>query len=652
MRWLWLLVFWFTACTQTADTAAAPNTPGSSATFHGKHIRLDPFLNGYPYTPLLPVWEKNVLLFDQKSKKGRFLQSTPLNWDEEHAFESGTRRSIIDWDQRSRWNLQWADNALFFLGDENNDERINLYRMDLDSGEVAALTNEAYIYGYSFSPDNTQIVWISRHGKGPYRSCLNIMDIKGRQNQEIVCDTPQATFTWDRPSWSPDASRVATRVNIHGQRDRGNLVVVTLKSPQPVMITNPNRDRTSIQAAKHWLDENRFVFQSDEDGFDAIGIYDLSKHEKTWLYTTESALTHLEVIQQPSGTVVLFTEHGLTQDTISVINPMDGARIASLDFSGTISHLGSLHQGHGLVELESAETPFEVLHIRLNTDGLKAQPWLTMSTARQTDWIQCDVQHVTFPTFDTDPKTHKKRQLHGILYTPRDTIPAKERIVRIKSFYGGANTFSVDNQLFCAAGIATFSPAVRGSWGQGTQFYRLNDGDLGGDEIIDLFEAARWLVSKGYNATRIGVFGRSHGGYATMRALTFPKAAEGQPDVFPFAFGFADAGFSDILDFYETSNIPDWVVLEAGDPKADAARLKDRSPVHHIERLNAPLFLSHGANDQRVPVHGSRRMYEACTKVQKPCEYLEFPGQGHAVKGLENQKKLYRARLKFLEQIP
>lgn len=652
MRWLCLLVFCFTACSQTTDTVAASTPAATSTTFRGTSIRLEPFLKGYPYAPLLPIWDKNLFLFDQKGKKGRHLYATALDLDQTHAFESGTRLSKIDWDQRTRWDLQWANDALFFLGDEQNDERINLYRMDVDSGDIKELTKASYVYGYSFSQDKTRVAWISRSGTGPYTSCLNIMNTDGTQSKELICDTPQATFTWDDPSWSPDGSRVVLRVNIQGKRERGNLAVISLEHPQPLMITNPTRDRTSIRAVQHWLDPNRFVFRSDESGFDAVGIYDLSSHETTWLYSTETALSHLEVVSTPTEPLILLTEHGLTQDTLLLINPKDGSRAASLSLNGTISHLGSLHEGQGLIELESAETPFEVLHIRLNPEAITANSWLKMSPKQQTEWIQCDVQHVTFPTFDIDPATQEKRRLHGILYTPRDTVPAIERIVRIKSFYGGANRFSTDTQIFCAAGIATFSPAVRGSWGQGTAFYRLNDGDLGGNEIIDLFEAARWLVSKGYDAKRVGVFGRSHGGYATMRALTFPAAEEGQPEVFPFAFGFADAGFSDILDFYNTSNIPDWVLLEAGDPNTDAVRLKDRSPIHHIDNLKVPLFLSHGANDQRVPVAGSRAMHAACIAAKKPCEYLEFEGQGHAVKGIENQKRLYRARFQFLEQIP
>ena len=90
--------------------------------------------------------------------------------------------------------------------------------MDLESGDIKELTTASYVYGYSFSQDKTRVAWISRHGTGPYTSCLNIMRSDGTQSKELVCDTPQATFTWDDPSWSPDGSRVVLRVNVQGKR--------------------------------------------------------------------------------------------------------------------------------------------------------------------------------------------------------------------------------------------------------------------------------------------------------------------------------------------------------------------------------------------------------------------------------------------------
>ena len=155
----------------------------------------------------------------------------------------------------------------------------------------------------------------------------------------------------------------------------------------------------------------------------------------------------------------------------------------------------------------------------------------------------------------------------------------------------------------------------------------LNDRDLGGDEIVDLFHVARWTERNlGLTPRQIGVFGGSHGGYATMRALTFPPTTNDRNDSYPFGFGLSHAGFSDIKSFHDQCNIPDWVVLESGDPAvpADLARMRDRSPLSHVDRLQAPLLLTHGANDWRVPVGESRAFADKARALGKPVTYVEF----------------------------
>ena len=94
------------------------------------------------------------------------------------------------------------------------------------------------------------------------------------------------------------------------------------------------------------------------------------------------------------------------------------------------------------------------------------------------------------------------------------------------------------------------------------------------------------------------------------------------------------------------------VVLEAGDPAvpADLAKLRDRSPINHVERLDVPLFLLHGANDWRVPVDGSRAFAEKATELGKPVTYLEIAGQGHKIEGDARIVETWQARFDFIEK--
>jgi dipeptidyl aminopeptidase/acylaminoacyl peptidase len=265
--------------------------------------------------------------------------------------------------------------------------------------------------------------------------------------------------------------------------------------------------------------------------------------------------------------------------------------------------------------------------------------------------IHCKAEAVKIPTFDNDPATGRRRELHAYVLRPLapQTDPSR-RLALIRAFYGGENHYSAFDQIMCAAGLTVISPSVRGSDGFGKAFAALNDRDLGGAEIVDVFEVARWAAATmGLEPRQIGVFGGSHGGYAVMRALTYQDA----PERFPLGFGMAHAGFSDTLTFHRATNIPDWVILEAGDPAvpADLAEIRDRSPLGHVDRLQAPLLLTHGESDSRVPVAESRQMAAKAKELGKPVTYVEFAGQGHGIEGLARQSELYQARFDLLQQV-
>ena len=641
------------SCGPTRKPPNGKNVAGSSVQFQEKNVDLGPYLEGFPYSAVLPIWEKQVFLYDTAGKK-TLLHQVPLNGAlSSPAFERGKRVSSIDWSQRTRWDARYHPQSglVYFIGDENNDEKLNLFRMDLENGTPQKLTDEAYIYGYSFNNSGDRVALLPRRGDGPYQTCLTSRPIDSSESITHLCDNPEVTFTWGDPIWAPDDQHIVTRVNIAGQRDRGNLMLIPLDGSTPTILTNPLKDRTTAYALSPWLTEQSVAYVSDEQGHDAVAIYDLKQHQSRWMYTAQGEISNAQVLDFDGVTRLLLTTHSPVQDALVLIDPDTAAIVKEMPIEGTVRHPRDVVAGNALVSINSTTTPFRLQHLQVNAEGFSLKPWAQMPAEIGDKIQQCDVKKVSFPTFDIDPLTKQPRQLHGYLYTPRGMTEPGNHLVRMLSFYGGENRFSVDNQIFCEAGIVTFSPAVRGSSGFGMDFYRLNDGDLGGDEFADLFKGAEWLISQGFSPNKIGVFGRSHGGYAAMRALTFPPGTNGHENVFPFAFGLADAGFSDIIEFHDTCNIPDWVLLEAGDPATEREKLLDRSPISHVEKLNAPLFLSHGENDSRVPVSGSRRMHEACQRLQKDCTFIEFPDQGHRVHGLANEQTLYQARFTFLERV-
>ena len=77
----------------------------------------------------------------------------------------------------------------------------------------------------------------------------------------------------------------------------------------------------------------------------------------------------------------------------------------------------------------------------------------------------------------------------------------------------------------------------------------------------------------------------------------------------------------------------------------------DRSPITHYEKITGPLLLIHGNHDDRVNIEGSRMMYNALKGIDKPVEFLELDGQGHGVKGIDNNMLYYRTILNFIDKL-
>jgi len=628
---------------------AAPVPPGT-VSFLGRSIDLAPYLEGFPYSQLTPVFETGTLLYDHE-EGAKNLKRVPLG-ETPPDLASGTPVSDIDWNRRTRWNARYheASDSLFFTGDTANDEVLNLHRLSLVDGQVTPLTDEPYLYGWSLDPQEERFALVVRRGEGPYTSCLETSRVDGTGRTQHLCDTPKATFSWSSPSWSPDGAGVIIRVNIEGQRNRSNLAWVPLRDSQLQIITNPQSNRTFAYAQEHWLDADRALVAVDDSGRPQLGVFSRSTGDIAWQPPFERDLTDFHLLEVDGRKIALVLLNRPDEDWLITVDPETGDELGRAVVDGTANLVGTDEHSRALLTVTSATSPFAAEWLEVGPDGaITRAPYFGLPADLASKIVHCDVEAVSFPTHDIDTKTGESRQIKALLYTPKS--PLEKPAARITAFYGGGNTFRIDNQIFCEAGVATLSPAVRGVRGYGSAFYQLNDGDLGGDEIADLFAGARFLESRGYDPTRIGVFGGSHGGYATMRAMTFPPQTNGLDDSYPFAFGLSHAGFSDILTFFEDCNIPDWVIAEAGDPRTEADKLRDRSPISHVENLTGPLMLTHGSNDSRVPVRESRQMKAACDAANVPCQYVEIPNQGHRIKGLDNQQLLYAERFQFLEEV-
>ena len=223
-------------------------------------------------------------------------------------------------------------------------------------------------------------------------------------------------------------------------------------------------------------------------------------------------------------------------------------------------------------------------------------------------------------------RAHDGLRLTGWHYAPRAGDAPHPTVL---SFHGGPEgqeqpRFRYDYQALLAAGIAIFAPNVRGSSGFGKRFVNLDNGALRFDAIQDIDSTAQFLIDRGIaDGGRLGIMGGSYGGYMTMAGLTeFPQR---------FAAGVNLYGMVNFKTFFERTE--PWMAsiskVEYGDPDSEGELLDALSPIHKLDRVQAPTLALHGANDTNVPVHEAEQVVAALRERDVQVECVLFPDEGH-----------------------
>jgi dipeptidyl aminopeptidase/acylaminoacyl peptidase len=314
----------------------------------------------------------------------------------------------------------------------------------------------------------------------------------------------------------------------------------------------------------------------------------------------------------------------------------DGRRVAVLwNVRGGLSELTVLDLVHGGSEPVTPLPGSVVSGIAWSTDGSTliftaegpGQPhgtWTYDAAGLHPVSVEPAAPNAVRPTLERF-SAHDGLQLTGWLFRPATPGPHPA----VVWFHGGPEAQERPGhgplfQSLVDRGIAVFAPNVRGSAGFGRTFVNADNGKLRVDGIEDVRSCVRHLVTTGVaDPARVGVMGRSYGGYLTLAALTtFPEL---------FAVGIDVCGIANFATFYEHTE--PWIAAAAvskyGDPVLDAELLRELSPITRIDRLRAPLLVVHGENDSNVPVIEAEQVVAALLARGAEHRYLLFPDEGH-----------------------
>lgn len=250
------------------------------------------------------------------------------------------------------------------------------------------------------------------------------------------------------------------------------------------------------------------------------------------------------------------------------------------------------------------------------------------------------------------PVQYKSRDgltIHGYLTLPPNSD--EKNLPVVVNPHGGpwvrdAWGYNPEVQMLASRGFAVFQMNYRGSTGYGRRFWEISFKQWGRKMQDDITDGVRWLIDEGIaERPRVAIYGGSYGGYATLAGLAFSP--------YLYACGVDYVGVSNLFTFLNT--IPpywkpylDMMYEMVGHAERDREILENGSPVFHIDRIKAPLFVAQGANDPRVNIDESDQIVRALRQRGIDVPYMVKYDEGHGFHNEENQFEFYKAMLGFL----
>jgi dipeptidyl aminopeptidase/acylaminoacyl peptidase len=555
----------------------------------------------------------------------------------------GWAAQITTFEDESARSLIWAPNGdIIAAADGAGNEQYDLFTIPASGGAATYLTSrpdaQYELSEEGLSPDGRLLAY-SGNDRTPTDSDVLIRDMVTGETRRALANGRFNVAI----NWSPNG-RYVTVMDIRSNTDM-RLWLLDMSDGSLTEVA-PGQDERYI-APGPWLPDSSGLYVITDHGRDYKGIarYKLATGEMEWVLTAEWDVEQIAL--SADGRRLLWT---LNESGRSQLHLRDGdqasLRIAGLPI-GVIEYMKLSPDGQRLaLRINSATAPAEVYVLTLGATNALAAPHLRRLTFGMlggldpSDLIAPDL--VQYRTFDG-------RMIPAWLYRPRG-VSETSRAPLVVSIHGGPEAqerveYRAFYQYLLSRGIGVLAPNIRGSTGYGKSYQKLIHRDWGGAELKDIEATAQyaralpWVESK-----RLGVYGGSFGGFATLSALTrLPEY---------WAAGVDIVGPSNLLTFVR-SVPPTWRRMMAawvGDPEEDATMLRERSPITWVDQISAPLLVLQGSEDPRVVKAESDQMVERLRGSGHEVEYVVFPDEGHGFTKRANTLRAYRLAADFFQK--
>lgn len=468
-----------------------------------------------------------------------------------------------------------------------------------------------------------------------------------RENHSIigVFDPGAAGLHWiapsfdndDDPEWSPDGGKIVF-IRTPGTGGAPDSMLVTKPVPWRICVADTNESKARVLwtapatlrgslpsdnggPVLYWAGADHVIFVSNEDGWAHLYTIDPNSGRKTLLTPGDFSCEHVRL--SPDHEHILFSvNYGVKDD-------LERRHIAMVSTSKPDMKL--LTQGTGLEWTPTMTGDGKAITFISAAAQRPPLPAILKLPGHKFDLLSA--VPATYPVSDlVVPKlvTFKSKDgllIHADVFEPKSGSGKRPAIIYIhggpprqmllgwhySDYYSAAYA---SNQYLASLGFVVLSVNYRLGIGYGYDFSApAGAGSRGASEYQDIEAAGEWLGNQpGIDASRIGVYGGSYGGYLTDLALARDSKL--------FSAGVAIHGISNLIEY-------DHLVRDRYEKAPDyEAALKTAwmsSPISALDSWRSPVLIIHGDDDRNVDFQQSIDMISRLRKQGVPCETLMIP---------------------------
>jgi len=235
-----------------------------------------------------------------------------------------------------------------------------------------------------------------------------------------------------------------------------------------------------------------------------------------------------------------------------------------------------------------------------------------------------------------------EHDIYGLYYKPTDFDESKSYPV-VNYLYPGPQVGSIrgrhfrnargDHQAIAELGFIVVEIDALGTPGRSKSFHEFYYGNMGDSGIPDQVSAIKQLAKrhKWLDASRVGIWGHSGGGFASTRALlTFPDF---------YKVAVSQAGNHDNRNYADEWGEKYHGVLVKNEDGTTNYDSQANQLV--VDGLKGKLLIAHGTTDTNVPPYNTLIVVEALIKANKDFDMLMLPNRGH---GFASEAYMMRKR--------